>query len=574
MSRLPLPKGKRQRLAALLGAIFTATMMVALIVVPSAVAVLPGSPSTFESGNDPTLGLGNMVVDNLPVPPPTPHTDWVSVATTATNTPYVHLADAASSNTDDSFTPGQKQDTTCPTVEGHGNPPKDDFTDVASYTEVNATTGDTYLYGATIRYAANGNASENIELKKGTDGLCPGSATLLKRTDGDKLIAIDYLGGGKAVQFHVLTWVTSGACNVANDPVPCWGADVQTLDPNVAEGGVSTAVITAANNPISGVRLVAGRFAEFGVNLTDAEIIPPGSCASFSQTVWESRASGSSFVSSTKDITVEDKDINNCASVSVTKVGSDDGPQTGAIFTLYAGTIATGDGTVVGTCTVIADGTCPVTTGSFTDLTPGTYHIDETTTPAGYDKDPNLPEEFTLVAGQAKVLSYTDPALAGALSILKNSSKGGAVANEGAVFSYDSSSVTDNGATDEDAATGSVCVSGLAPGDYTVNETSAPSGYGAAPASEADQVVTVVNGTNCSDNLPGAGATATFTNPPLSDIQVNFRDGGSLETSAVISCDEASGTEDTTATSGWDTSETVTGIEGATTVTCTIVIDP
>jgi hypothetical protein len=570
MSRLPLPKGKRQRLAALLGAIFTATMMVALIVVPSAQAVLPGSPSTFESGNDPTLGLGNMMVDNLPVPPPTPHTDWVSVATTATTTPYVHLADAASSTTDDSFTPGQKQDTTCPTVEGHGNPPKDDFTDVASYTEVNATTGDTYLYGATIRYAANGNASENIELKKGTDGLCPGSATLLKRTAGDKLIAIDYLGGGKAVQFHVLTWVTSGACNVANDTAPCWGATVQTLDPNIAEGGVSTAVIPIASNPISGVRLVAGQFAEFGVNLTDAGIIPAGSCASFSQTVWESRASGSSFVSSTKDITIEDKDINNCASVSVIKRGSDDGSQAGAVFTLYPGSDTSG--TAIGSCTVAADGTC--SDASFTGLTPGTYTIAETGTPAGYGTDASLPFTFTLAIGETRVLTFTDPALRGALSILKNSTKGGAVAVAGAVFSYTGGSVTDNGAGDEDATIGSVCVSDLLPADYTVNETSPPDGYGGAPVGEADQVVTVVNGTNCTDNLPGAGATATFTNPPLSDIQVNFRDGGSGETNAVISCDNATGDSDTTAADTWDTTETVTGVEAPTTINCTITIDP
>jgi hypothetical protein len=55
---------------------------------------------------------------------------------------------------------------------------------------------------------------------------------------------------------------------------------------------------------------------------------------------------------------------------------------------------------------------------------------------------------------------------------------------------------------------------------------------------------------------------------------VNFRDGGSGETSAVIACDNSTGTSDLTAASGWDTSETVTGIEGATTVTCTITIDP
>jgi hypothetical protein len=533
----------------------------ALFLVASASGVLTGSPSKFESGNDPTLGLGNETVNT------TGDKDWISVVTTATNTPYVHLSDAAASTSDDSFTPGQKQDTTCPSTEGHKNSPKDDFTDVASYNE-QAGNGDVYLYGATLRYAANGNASENIELKQGTSGFCPGSTTLLARTPGDKLLAIDYLGGGKAVQFHLLTWVATGACNVSNDTAPCWGATVATLSPAVAEGGVSTTNFTAAQNPISGTAIVAGQFAEFGVNLAAAGIIPNnGTCSSFAQTVWESRASGSSFVSSTKDVSLENHTISNCASVSVTKVGSDGGSQEGAVFTLYEGADTTG--TIVGTCTVDANGDCLPT---FTNLNPGQYTIDETTTPAGYTKDANLPETFTLAASEAKELTYTDVAQAGALAIVKNSTKGGAVTSAGAEFSYDGGSVIDNGTGDEDSAVGSVCVSGLAPGDYTVNETSPPDGYGAA--SETDHPVTVANGTNCTDNLPGAGATATFSDPPLSDLQVNFRDGGSGETSAVISCDNTTGTPDTTAITGWDTSNTVTGIEGATTVTCTITIDP
>jgi len=540
-----------------------------------AFAVLTGSPSKFESGNDPTVGLGNMIVST------NGNSDWKTVVD-ADEPNYVHLPDTASSTSDDSFTPGQKQDTVCPTIEGHKNPPKDDFTDVASFFEVNesggANDGDVYLYGATIRYQPNGNASENIELKQGLSGVCTGS-DLLARTPGDKLIAIDYLGGGSAVQFHVLTWVANGACFVANDPAPCWGATVVHItNSGFAEGGVNGTAISAANNPISGVALKAGQFAEFGVNLSDAGIIGSTPCAGFSQTIWESRSSGSSFVSSTKDITVEDKDISLCGTATVTKVGDDGNTQEGAVLTLYEGSDTTG--TVVGSCTVDGDGNCVNDNGttvfppSFADLQPGTYTIDETTVPAGYGTDPALPDTFEVVAGEDTSLSYTDPRLEGALKIVKNSTKGSAVANDGAVFSYDSSQVTDNGTGDEDSTVGVVCVSGLTPGDYTVNEVSPPTGYGGAPASEADQTVTVVNGTDCGDNPPGAGATATFSNPPLSDIQVNFRDGGSGETSAVISCDEATGTEDTTPASGWDTSETVTGVEGATTITCTIVIDP
>jgi hypothetical protein len=562
-TRILGPTGSKRRRRFLFVPVL-AVVAVSLFLIASASGVLTGSPSKFESGNDPTVGLGNEVVNT------SGNSDWITVSDgAAAHAAYVHLTDTAASNGDDSFTPGQKQDTTCPTTEGHKNPPKDDFTDVASYNE-QATNGDVYLYGATIRYAANGNASENIELKQGTSGFCPGSTTLLARTAGDRLLAIDYLGGGKAPQFHLLTWVASGACFVSKDVAPCWGATVAELSAAVAEGGVSTSNFTIAQNPISGVAILAGQFAEFGVNLAAAGIIPNnGTCSSFTQTVWESRSSGSSFVSSTKDVSLEDRTISNCASVAVTKVGSDGGSQEGAEFTLYEGADTSGD--IVGSCTVDADGNClPL----FTGLQPGEYTLDETITPTGYTKDASLPDTFTLAASEAKEVQYTDVAQAGALVILKNSSKGGAVANEGAVFSYDDGSVTDNGTGDDDPAIGSVCVSGLVPGDYTVNETSPPTGYGGAPDGEADQVVTVANGTDCSDNLPGEGATATFTNPPLSDIQVNFRDGGSLETSAVISCDNATGTGDTTAISGWDTSNTVTGIEGATTVTCTIVIDP
>jgi hypothetical protein len=151
------------------------------------------------------------------------------------------------------------------------------------------------------------------------------------------------------------------------------------------------------------------------------------------------------------------------------------------------------------------------------------------------------------------------------------------------VFTYDDGSgavtVTDNGATDEDSDIGQVCVSGLTPGSYTVNETSPPNGYGDAAGTEANQSVTVANGTDCGANAPGAGATATFHNPPLADIQVNFRDGGSGETTtgSTIDCVDASaqdlGSNDATATSGWDLSETDTDLEPGT-YTCTVVIDP
>src|SRR5205823_8741193 len=66
----------------------------------------------------------------------------------------------------------------------------------------------------------------------------------------------------------------------------------------------------------------------------------------------------------------------------------------------------------------------------------------------------------------------------GALVIQKESTKTGnpLVSKTGAVFSITgpggfSKSVTDNGTGDDDTTVGQVCVSGLVPGSYTVNET-------------------------------------------------------------------------------------------------------
>jgi hypothetical protein len=263
--------------------------------VASALGMLAGSPSNFES-ND-----GNMVVDG------TLNNDWNSVQT---NPNYVHVSDKSSTTQDNSFQSGQKQDAPCPVINTNKNPPKDDFTDVASLNEANTTSGSpqvghTFLYGATIRVAANGNASENVELNQGTSGICAGTTDQFERTAGDKLIAIDYLNGGTNVEFHVLTWVSSGACFVSKDTPPCWGATVQTLTQNSAEGLVNQSPIAAADNKINNLALVTGQFAEFGVDLTAAGIIPANSCKSFPQTIWESRASGSSFVSSTEDVSVE-----------------------------------------------------------------------------------------------------------------------------------------------------------------------------------------------------------------------------------------------------------------------------
>src|SRR4029450_3626504 len=123
----------------------------------------------------------------------------------------------------------------------------------------------------------------------------------------------------------------------------------------------------------------------------------------------------------------------------------------------------------------------------------------------------------------------------------------------------------------QSGANGSVCVDGLAFGSYTVTETAAPTGYVIDDAT--GHSVTVDTNTSCSVD-PYVGETTSFTDTPTADIQVRFRDGGPLVTSATISCHNSTGTTDTTDTSNWDDTTTITGIHAPTTVICTIDIDP
>jgi hypothetical protein len=112
-----------------------------------------------------------------------------------------------------------------------------------------------------------------------------------------------------------------------------------------------------------------------------------------------------------------------------------------------------------------------------------------------------------------------------------------------------------------------------------VTETAAPSGF-AIDTPTGQTVSVTANGAACSDSTY-IGASKAFTDSPLSDVQVNFKDDGSGETNnsgTTISCDNGTnGTTSTTAASGWQKSVTVTGVKTGSTDTvihCTITIDP
>jgi hypothetical protein len=343
----PAGRGSRRfRLSKRTWVALAATITLAMGITIPALAVVSGSPSLFES-ND-----GNMTADVT--------ADWncfangnssgftTSGTTVGPGTCNVVKANAQAlhpdfnnpSNAEVAWKSGQKLDASCPVLLTSSVPNKDDFTGLASYSELDSS-GNIFLYGGEIRAVANGNSSGNVELNQaGGTAACP-----INRTAGDVLLAFDFLSGGTTLDFHALTWITvanptaggnNGTCDISHDSPPCWGAhviDVATTGitvggcgplttQNDVEGCSNQSEITPANNGIDGTNLVAQRFAEFGVNLT--KVVGLSGCGAFAQQVWESRTSGSSFTSNPEDIEIQSHKFANCGTTTVTtpSVGS------------------------------------------------------------------------------------------------------------------------------------------------------------------------------------------------------------------------------------------------------------
>lgn len=290
--------------------------------------IVAGSPSNFESGD------GNMTLG------PSGDTDWnCFVGTSQFQSGTAPAGCAVTSNAvgapsdpngEIGLVNGQKFDTQCPGLETKNTPPKDDFSNVADFSDGGTVNGtfDTFFYGAVVRSTVNGNASGDVEMNQAAS---PGPTSQGCRTSGDILIAYDFLNGGTSLSFHVLTWITSltdtsggnnengvSGCYVKSDSPQCWGANVIT--PNSAQfNGESNQApdTTASDNGISGSTLSINQFAEFGINLTAALNLPP--CKPFAQEVWKSRSSGSSFTSNPEDVEITSEMVNVCAEVKIIK---------------------------------------------------------------------------------------------------------------------------------------------------------------------------------------------------------------------------------------------------------------
>jgi hypothetical protein len=528
------------------------------------------------------LAGSNFEIDvdaNLKVDDPTPPSlDWANVS-------EVRATDTATGSNDDSYQGGVKEDTTCP-GETTGSIPnnKSDLRTFHVYREPGTGGHPGYLNLAWSRVTdPTGTTLMDFEFNQSKTNCATGPNKV--RTAGDLLLEYSIDQGGARADITGRTW--NGTA---------WGAP-QDLDvPSTtcgnnpcATGTINTSPIPAADSDgiISSGSLAARTFGEAQLDLR--LIFQANKCTSFGSAMLKSRSSDA-FNSQLKDfIRPASIDLTNCGKVVIRKQTMPDedpnttdfgytksfstDPTTQNTFTLQDDGVQTFNNVLFGTGYTVVEDVIPpnwafdhVNCDASTGVTPSTNGA---TVTFGIDAETDILD-----------CTYFNELQAGALKILKNSTKGGAVSQPGAVFSYamggDSSSVTDNGVGDEDSDVGEVCVSGLAIGDYTVNETTPPPGYG--DASESDLTATVVTGTNCTDNEPTGTGVVTFVNAPLADIQVNFRDGGSGETSATsITCDNTGTTGDTTPATGWDDSVTHENIPidpSPRTITCTIVIDP
>ncbi len=200
--------------------------------------------------------------------------------------------------------------------------------------------------------------------------------------------------------------------------------------------------------------------------------------------------------------------------ISVQKSGDDTAYYglAGAVFEVIQ------NGAVVATLTTDASGQSPPTQ----QLPTGTYTVHEVTAPPGYQLAPD--QSVTVQASQNTVASYTGAAeehiVPATVAIAKRDAETGAPL-AGAVFDV-KYSTADNGAYDQDLGTCTTTASGscapagndgtsLLPGNYRVEELSAPAGYYLDPASAVQDV----------SLTPGEAGTVTFSDFALGSLQLN-----------------------------------------------------
>jgi hypothetical protein len=596
---------RSKRLKWRLGSGLTAgALLVAIVMVVTAMAGPIGAASGFEDDDGNLVDNAAAGIDWNTFSP----TTWTGTAPyrttekTVSGWKFAGIEDDQTKNSDTGFAGGTKQDDDCASVIGSKAPNKDDLKRIylASKTvpvTVSGVTSDhVFLNLAWVRITQNTtspSAHVAFEFNKGTTPCGAGSDGLVERTVGDMLIVYDFQGGsGDIPRLTLRRWVDSGSCEISSNTAPCWGLATNLTTSGFAEAKVNTdAAVADTIGPTSptSVQLGLSEFGEAGIDLTAAGVFTAGTCESFGKAYGVSRSSGNSGTAQMKDLVGPGNfNLQNCGTVKIIKRTDPRGLNQDFDFTsnLAGAQLSCTTDTSPASFKLNDNGnTTADSTGnteSCTNVPAGSYTVTEGANPAGFTFDSvtctssggagattsGKVASITMVGGGSVTCVYVNKQQLGAIKISKTDSKTG---NALAGAEFDIRKKSDNSlvAHVTTGADGTVCQGDLAFGDYTVTETAAPNGYKIDKTTATD-VSVVANGACGSGNE----VTASFTDTPLSDIQVRFRDGGSGVTSATITCDNATGTTDLTDTQAWDDTTTISDIEAPTKVTCTIDIDP
>lgn len=327
------------------------------------------------------------------------------------------------------------------------------------------------------------------------------------------------------------------------------------------------------------------------MDLTAAGVIPANSCFPAGKAYAVSRSSGQSCQAQMKDLVgPANFNLSNCGTIKIVKHTAPTrginqnfsytttGGLTPNTFTLNDNGNTTGDSTR--------------NTRTYSNVVAGNYTVTETAPDAstgfvfdsltcqnsgGNSTTISRTANITMVGGGSTTCTYVNKQQLGAIKITKTSTKGNSPLAD-AAFSITKGGSAITGSPFATGGDGTVCVDGLAFGDYVVKETAAPTGYKVNDTTE--HTVTVDNNAKCSD-ATFVGEPLSFSDTPLSEIGVTFKSlAGTDITKSSIACEKPVGTavapvsENGSADPAFDdTNETFTNLEPGT-YTCTVVIDP
>lgn len=534
----------------------------------------PLTGSTFAGGD------GNLLTS------PTTYgtTDWQNVGGLNTG------VDLASGSGDNAFGQGTKEDSAnVSVVTGSIPPQKSDLTRFYEASEF--ANGSNFLYLAWERTNNLGSANMDFEINQKTqpDLTTTGSKTL-NRTAGDLLVTFDFTNGGGRPTIGLLRWVTSGSTSqcFSSNSLPCWGNE-KTLDGTDSIGAVNN--LDAVTDPfLSGTNNVgANRFGETAINLTAAGVFPSGTCVAFGSAFLKSRSSAS-FPAEVKDFVAPiPVNISNCGEVTIVKHTDPAGIDQDFSY----------DSDVTGTVAALStSAACPTGSNAFklndakTDtidcfnVPTGSYTVVEhqvadyvlkslTCDDSGSTQDATDPlqADISVTPNLHVTCTYVNKLQLGAIKITKTGKNKAAGSGDqplaGAKFSITGPNNYSSTATT--GSDGTVCVDSLPFGDYTVTETSAPSGYQIDDAT--GKTVTVDTNATCTDATYVGGAQS-FTDTPLTDIAASATAQSEGATNSTIVCKDAN--DKTVGDSGPNGDPANASAKDLVpgTYTCTIVIDP